>query len=222
VEIFDMKRRHVRVLVADDHDVVRKGVCAILEAREGWHVCAEASNGIEAVSLAADRQPDVAIIDLEMRELDGLAVTRQIKKLNPHIEVVIFTMHDDDQLIRDVLSAGARTFVLKSEGVRMLVKAVEGAIEHKSFFPARASETLLNTVRSSHGDPVPPPSPLTEREREIVQLLAEGKSNKETAQALGISVRTVETHRAAIMRKLGVTSIVKLVRYAVREGFIKA
>jgi DNA-binding NarL/FixJ family response regulator len=103
----------------------------------------------------------------------------------------------------------------------MLVKAVEGAIEHKSFFPARASETLLNTVRSPHKDPAPP-STLTEREREIVQLLAEGKSNKETAQALGISVRTVETHRAAVMRKLGVTSIVKLVRYAVREGFIKA
>jgi DNA-binding NarL/FixJ family response regulator len=215
-----MKAQSVRLLLADDHDVVRTGVCKILEAREGWQVCAEASNGVEAVRLAAEVHPDVAVLDLELGESDGLAAMRQMKEHQPEMEVVIFTMHDNEYLIREVLSAGARSFVLKSEGVQSLVKAIEHAIEHKPFFPAKATETLLNSFRSSAPN-ARDESPLTDREREVVQLLASGKSNKEVARTLGISVKTVETHRAAIMRKLGFSSIVKLVRYAVRERFIK-
>ena len=210
----------VRVLLADDHDVVRKGVRTMLEGREGWQVCGEASTGTEAVRLAAQLQPDIAVLDLEMAELDGLQATRLIKKDQPQIEVLIFTMHDTEYLIREVLSAGARAFVLKSEGGRKLIEAIESVSRHKPFFAARASETLLNSFLKStaHSNE---PSPLTDREREVVQLLSAGQSNKQVAAALGISVKTVETHRAAVMRKLGFSSIVELVRYAVRERLIK-
>jgi DNA-binding NarL/FixJ family response regulator len=215
-----VKSQHVKVLLADDHDVVRTGVRAILETREGWNVCAEATNGAEAVRLADETRPDIAVLDLELGELDGVAVTRQIKNHQPHVEVLIFTMHDNEYLIREALFAGARAFVLKSEGVGKLIKGIDCAMEHKPFFAARASETLLNTFRT-FGTASDATSPLTGREREIVKLLTTGRSNKEAAQTLGISVKTVETHRAAIMRKLGFSSIVKLVRYAVREHFIK-
>jgi len=211
----------VTILLADDHDVVRKGLRTMLEAREEWRICAEATSGTEAVRLASELRPDIAVLDLELPELDGLEATRQIKKDQPQIEVLIFTMHDAEHLIREVLSAGASAFVLKSEGGKKLIEAIESASEHKPFFAARASETLLNSFLQSMSG-VSETSPLSHREREIVQFLAEGKTNKETAAALRISVKTVETHRAAVMRKLGLNSIVELVRYAVREGIIKA
>ncbi len=216
-----MKQAPVRLLLADDHDVVRKGLRTMLEARDGWHVCGEASTGREAVELASKLRPDITVLDLEMADLDGLEAARQIKKDQPGMEVLIFTIHDTEHLIREVLSAGARGFVLKSEGGRKLIEAIESVLEHKPFFATRASETLLNSFLRSRMEPQQT-SRLTAREREIVRLLADGKSNKEVATILGISVKTVETHRAAVMRKLGFTSIVKLVRYAVREGLIKA
>src|SRR5438093_5633222 len=209
----------VRVLLADDHDVVRKGVRTMLEGREGWQVCGEASTGTEAVRLAAQLQPDIAVLDLEMAELDGLQATRLIKKDQPQIEVLIFTMHDTEYLIREVLSAGARAFVLKSEGGHRLIRAIECVMQHKPFVDGRASVALLNHFRASRTH-TQRHSRLTDRECEIVQLLATGSSNKEAARKLGISVKTVETHRAAIMRKLGFSSVVKLVRYAVRERLI--
>jgi DNA-binding NarL/FixJ family response regulator len=212
--------QRVRILLADDHDVVRTGIRAILEA-SGMQICAEANNGKDAVKLVAKTQPDIAVLDLELGELDGVTVTRQIKKHSPDTEVLIFTMHDNEYLIREALSAGARAFVSKSEGARSLIQAIECVRKHKPFFAARASETLLQSVRTSRSNDKEA-SPLTDREREVVQLLASGKSNKQAALSLGISVKTVETHRAAIMRKLGFSSIVKLVRYAVRERFIKA
>jgi DNA-binding NarL/FixJ family response regulator len=206
-----MKGHQVRLLLADDHDVVRTGVRSFLEEQhEGWHVCGEAANGMETLRLARELRPDVVVLDLEMGELTGLTVMREIKEHDPKIELVVFTMHDDEYLIREVLSAGARAFVLKSEGVRALVTAIECAIAHKPFFSPRVSEALLNSFRLSRSN-AHASSPLTDREREIVQLLAIGKSNKEVAVALKISVKTVETHRAAIMRKLGFSSIVKLV-----------
>jgi DNA-binding NarL/FixJ family response regulator len=214
-----MKHKHVKVLLADDHDVVRAGVRSMVEAR-GWRVCGEATNGLEAVELAAKVSADVAVLDLEMGELSGVTLTRQIKQLQPRIEVVILTMHDDDYLIREVLNAGARAFVLKSEGGGELMQAIESASEHLPFFAARATATLLDSVLKPPADANDPP--LTNREREIVQLLAGGNSNKQVADTLGISVKTVETHRAKIMRKLGISSIVKLVRFAVRKHFIKA
>jgi len=210
----------VRILLADDHDVVRTGVRSVLETREGWQVCAEATNGPEAVRLAAELHPDIVVLDIEMEGLDGVAVTHRIKAERSETEVLIFTMHDDEFLIREVLSAGARAFVLKSEGVQPLMKAIESGMEHRPFFAGKASETLLNTFRTSYSTADASPR-LTEREREVVKLLAMGRSNKEAARALGISVKTVETHRATIMRKLGFNSIASLVRYAVRERFIK-
>jgi DNA-binding NarL/FixJ family response regulator len=160
-------------------------------------------------------------VDLEMAEMDGLEATRQMKRDNPDIEVLIFTMHDAEYLIREVLVAGARAFILKSEGGRRLIEAINAVLENKPFFAGRASESLLNSFLKSHGG-TDESCPLTYRECEIVQLLATGKSNKEAAHALGISVKTVETHRATIMRKLGFSSIAELVRYAVREHIIKA
>ena len=216
-----MRAKQIKVLLADDHDVVRKGLRTMLEARDGWQVCGEASTGREAVELASKLRPDITVLDLEMTDLDGLEATRQIKKDQPGMEVLIFTIHDTEYLIREVLSAGARGFVLKSEGGRKLIEAIESVLEHKPFFATRASETLLNSFLRSRMEPQQT-SRLTAREREIVRLLADGKSNKEASTILGISVKTVETHRAAVMRKLGFTSIVKLVRYAVREGLIKA
>jgi DNA-binding NarL/FixJ family response regulator len=210
-----------RILLADDHDVVRKGLRTMLEAREGWQVCGEATTGREAVEMAAALRPDIAVIDLEMSELDGLEATREIRKTSPQIEVLIFTMHDSEYLIREVLAAGARAFVLKSEGGRKLIEAIDAVLEHKPFFAAKASEALLNSLLKSRAlrNEIPV---LTDRERELVQLLAMGKSNKEAAAYLGISVKTVETHRSAIMRKLEFNSIAELVRYAVRERIIKA
>src|SRR2546422_9309676 len=190
-----MKPQPVRVLLADDHDVVRKGVRTMLEGREGWQVCGEASTGREAVRLAAQLQPDIAVLDLEMAELDGLQATRLIKKDQPQIEVLIFTMHDTEYLIREVLSAGARAFVLKSEGGRKLIEAIESVSKHKPFFAGKASETLLNKLLKSRPT-ANEISPLTEREREVIRLLAMGKSNKAVAVVLGISVKTVESHRA--------------------------
>ncbi len=210
----------MRILLADDHDVVRQGLRKMLEAHQGWEVCAEATNGREAVKLAVELKPEVAVLDLSMPEMNGLEATRQIKKEQPGTEVLIFTMHETEQLIRDVLAAGARGYVLKSDGGRQLVEAVEALSRHKPFFTARASEALLqNFLKSMSG--TGKESVLTNREREIVQLLAEGKGNKEAAAALCISVKTVETHRATIMRKLGINSIVELVHYAIRNQMVE-
>jgi DNA-binding NarL/FixJ family response regulator len=214
-------KHQVRLLLADDHDVVRAGLRAVLEKHKGWTVCGEAANGDDAVKLTSELHPDVIVLDLEMNDWDGASVIRRIKQDQPRTEVLIFTMHDNDWLIRELLSAGAIGFVLKSEGVSSLIKAIESALQHKPFFPPRASETLLKSLRGSNGKRAIASS-LTPRERQIVRLLANGSSNKEVAHSLGISTKTVETHRAAIMRKLGLNSIVSLVRYAVRERFIKA
>jgi DNA-binding NarL/FixJ family response regulator len=214
-----MTAKPLRILLADDHDVVRSGVRTLIEAH-GWQVCGEATNGYEALKLVAVVQTDVAVLDLEMGDIDARALVQCMREQHPQVEVVVFTVNDDEYLIRQVLSAGARAFILKSEGGRKLIQAIEMASQHMPFFAARASETLLSNLlksQTANND-----SGLTYREREIVQLLASGSSNKEVATALGISVKTVETHRAKIMRKLGVSSIVKLVRFAVREHLIKA
>jgi DNA-binding NarL/FixJ family response regulator len=214
-----MKEKPLKVLLADHHDVVRAGIRSMVEEK-GWQVCAEAANGKEAVKLAIETKPDVVVLEFDIPELEGLSVTRQIKKHSPRIEIVIFTAHDNDHIVREVLAAGARGFVLKSESGRKLMQAIESASQHEPFFAARASEILLKTITkpiSGADEPL-----LTYRERQIVQLLAGGSSNKEVGVALGISVKTVETHRARIMRKLGLSSIVKLVRFAVREHIIRA
>jgi DNA-binding NarL/FixJ family response regulator len=170
--------------------------------------------------MARELVPNVAILDLTMPELNGLEATRQIKNAVPSTEVLIFTMHESERLMREVLAAGARGYLLKSDAARYVVLAVETLAAHKPFFTSKVSETLLESflrdVKGAHGDLTA--DPLTPREREIVQLLAEGNSNKRIASHLSISVKTVETHRASIMRKLGVNSIAEIVRYAVRNG----
>ena len=213
----------VNILLADDHDVVRRGLREMLNAHDGWHVCGEAPDGREAVKLAANLKPDVVVLDLYMPELNGLEATRQIRQELPRTEVLIFTMHETEQLIHEVLAAGARGYVLKSDAGRHLVSAVEALSHHKPFFTAKVSETLLDRYLNSslESDEGTVFHALTAREREIVQLLAEGKSNKEIATKLSISVKTVETHRATVMRKLDIKSIVELVHYAIRNGLVE-
>jgi DNA-binding NarL/FixJ family response regulator len=219
-----------RILLADDHEVVRKGIRAMLETREGWKVCGEAATGREAVRLAAELRPDVAILDLSMPELDGLEATRQIKRESPRTEVLVFTMHDTPRLIREVLAAGARGYVLKSDASRHLISAVEALSDHRPFFTSVVSESILEGYLQfvSGDDPkaartaaAGTPNLLTRREREIVRLLAENLTNKEIATKLSISVKTVETHRGAIMKKLGLSSIVELVYYALRNKIVE-
>ena len=210
----------VRILLADDHDVVRRGLRALLQEHSDWEVCGEAPSGREAVDLARELQPDIAIVDLMMPDLNGLETTRQIRKASGRTQVLIFTMHQNEALVHDVLDAGARGYLLKTDAEEHVVTAIEALLRHQPYFSAQISETVLEGFLRSgrQGVGVDPAMPrLTPREREIIQLLAEGNRNKKIAQTLGISVKTVETHRTTLMRKIGVKSIVELVRYAVRN-----
>jgi DNA-binding NarL/FixJ family response regulator len=213
----------IRILLADDHEVVRRGLTSLLSARPDWEVCGEAHNGREAVALAVKLKPNLAILDLSMPELNGLEATRQIRREAPETEVLVFTMHDSEQLVRDLLAAGARGYVLKTDATTQLLSAIETVSRHKLFFTSEVAERVLEGFLRLGETPAADgsaPGLLTPREREIVQLLAEARSNKEVATTLGISVKTVETHRASIMRKLGITSIVDLVHYAIRNHLV--
>ena len=214
-----------RILVADDHEVVRHGVRSLLEAHPGWEVISEAADGRDAVEKASQLHPDVVILDIGMPNLNGLEATRQILRGHPGARVLILTMHESEQVVREVLEAGARGFLLKSDAGRDLVAAVEALQRNKTFFTSKVAEMVLETFLKSK-----PRSPeetfstreiLTPREREIVQLLAEGKSTKEVAVALNLSVKTAETHRSNIMRKLNLHSISELVLYAVRNNIVQ-
>ena len=215
----------VRILLADDHDVVRRGLRVLLQEHAGWEICGEAMTGREAVDLAREMQPDVAIIDLMMPDLNGLGVTSQIRKASERTQVLIFTMHHNETLIHGVLEAGARGYLLKTDAEQHVVTAVETLLRGQPYFSAQVSETVLEgflrSGRHAAADSAVVPR-LTPREREIIQLLAEGHRNKKIAQMLGISIKTVETHRTALMRKIGVKSIVELVRYAVRNNLTEA
>ncbi len=214
----------LRILLADDHDIVWRGLRDLLEQHVGWQVCADAANGREAVELALQHRPHVAVIDLSMPELNGLEATRRIRQSLPDTEVLIFTMHESEELIREVLGAGARGYLLKSDAVRQLIPAVESLSQKKPYFAGRVSEVLLDGFLKGGKVTLEGPTAerLTSREREVVQLLAEGKSNKQIARLLDLSVKTVETHRTAAMRKLELNSLPDLVRYAVRMQIIQA
>lgn len=213
-----------RILIADDHELVREGLRKVLAVRSDWQICAEAKNGREAVALSAQFQPNVTILDFCMPELNGLEATRKIREICPNTEVLILTMHDTDRLVREVLAAGARAFIMKSDAARSLIQAIEALLLHKPYFTGRVSELVLAGYLDPAERSSDSPSPtlqLTPREREIVQLVAEGKSNKEVADSLNISVKTVETHRANIMSKLDLRAVADLVRYAIRNGIIQ-
>ena len=209
----------IRILIADDHEVVRSGLKAILEARQGWEVVAEVGDGKEAIAKAVETKPDVAIIDYSLPRMNGIEATRQIRARVPATEVLIFTMHDSDALLSEVLQAGARAFLLKSDAQHYLLAAVESLAGHKPFFTGRLSEKLLDAFLSSHETQNAPV--LSPRERVVVQLIAEGNSNKDMSGILNLSVKTIETHRASAMRKLNITSTAALVRYAIRNKLIE-
>jgi DNA-binding NarL/FixJ family response regulator len=217
--------RPVHILLADDHEVVRKGLRALLETQPGWKVIAEATDGREAVEKAQSMHPDVAIVDIGMPSLNGLEATRQIVKKAPRTRVLVLTMHDTNPLIQQVVKAGARGYVLKSDVASDLVAAVEALIRDQTFFTSKVSQIILDRYVGKSDVPenvADPDSPLTPREREVVQLLAEGKSSKEVAAVLGISVKTAETHRINLMRKLDCHSVAEVVRYAVRNLIAEA
>jgi DNA-binding NarL/FixJ family response regulator len=215
----------MRILVVDDHDVVRRGLKSVLEAHQGWQVCAEAANGRSAVTQAEQLNPDVVVMDISMPDMNGLEAARQIKKIHPKAEIVILSVHFSDQLVRDIVDAGAKSYILKSDAERDLVIAVEAVANHRSYFTTQVSEMVMDGFRRRDTAPSPQVlkrERLTSREREIVQLLAEGRSSKQVATTLGISTKTAETHRANIMRKLEIHSVSDLVRYAVRNQIIEA
>jgi DNA-binding NarL/FixJ family response regulator len=211
-----------RILVADDHEVVRRGLCALLRNQPEWDVCGEAADGREAAVRVLSLKPDVVIMDIGMPNLNGLEATRQILKTNPQVKVLILTLHDSDQVVQEVLNAGARGFLLKTDAARDLVAAVDALRRDKIYFTPKVAAMVLDGFLRKDGTAPEPPmrSRLTPREREIVQLLAEGKSSKEVAVALGLSVKTAETHRSNIMRKLELHSVSDLVLYAVRNNIV--
>lgn len=211
----------VRILIADDHELVRRGVRTVLDTQAGWVVCGEASTGREAVAKALDLRPDIVILDISMPELNGLEATRQIRRAIS-AKILILTVHESEQLVTEVLDAGAHGYVFKADAGRTLVKAIRALLRHQSFLtnrvhagtarargPRRAAAAARTPVR------------LSPREREVLQLLSEGKSNKEVAVLLGMTTRTAETHRAHILAKLNLHSMSELVRYAIRNRIIE-
>jgi DNA-binding NarL/FixJ family response regulator len=214
----------LHIVIIDDHAVVRRGVRALLESQPGWQVSGEGSTGREAVELVRRLRPHVVVMDLSLPELNGLDATRQIVKESPQTEVLVLTMHQSEQLAQEVLQAGARGYVLKSDADESLIAAVETLRQHKPFLTSKVTEFVLEGYmrRSNATDDGTPKDAVTPREREIIQLLAEGNSNKQVASTLGISVKTIEAHRANIMRKLRLRSISDLVRYAIRNRIVQA
>jgi DNA-binding NarL/FixJ family response regulator len=215
----------LRILIADDHDVVREGTRAVIEQQPGWEVCGVAATGLEAVEQALALKPDIVVMDMTMPELNGLDAAVQIKRRLPQTEILIFSVHQTDELIREVFKAGAKSFIFKSEANHFLVEAIQSLSEHKPFVTNKVSEVLFAEFfnrSEDEPDAAQTSTRLTAREREIVQLLAQGRSNKEVARALSISVRTAENHRANVLRKLRLNSLADLVHYAIRNGIVEA
>jgi DNA-binding NarL/FixJ family response regulator len=208
-----------RILIADDHDVVRSGVRSILEAQPGWEVVGEAETGKDAVDRALATRPDIVVLDYALPVMNGIEATRQIRARVAGAEVLIFTMHDTATLVREVLEAGARGFLLKSDARQFLIAAVESLAAHNPFFTGKVSQALLETylAKGAAADSV-----LTAREKSVVQLIAEGQTNRKIADVLSISLKTVETHRASAMHKLNLDTTAALIRYAIRNKLVDA
>jgi len=211
----------LRILVADDHEVVRRGLCALLKSHAGWEVCAEAVDGREAVHKVNQLKPDIVILDIGMPNLNGLTAARQILHAHPQQKILILTICDAEQIVREVLNAGARGFVLKSDAARDLLDAVDALERNRTFFTSRVAKVTSDGYLNASAGQQPTLPTVSLREREIVQLLAEGKSSKEVAWVLHLSVKTIETHRSNIMRKLGIHSMSELVLYAVRNHIVQ-
>jgi DNA-binding NarL/FixJ family response regulator len=211
----------LRILIADDHEVARKGIRSLLESHPGWEVCGEARDGREAVEYAGKLNPDVVLLDIGMPNLNGLDATRQITATLPETRILVLTVHDSEQVVRDVLAAGAHGFLLKSDGGRDLVAAVEALQQRRTFFTSRVAQMMVDGyLHPRQEDGATGQYVLTPREREVIQLVAEGRSTKEIATALNLSVKTAETHRTNLMRKLNLHSVAALTLYAVRNGIV--
>lgn len=213
----------LRILVADDHDLVRRGVRVLLESHANWEVCGEARNGRQAVQQCEQLLPDIAILDFNMPELNGLEAAKKILAFSPQTETLILSVDHSNQLIRDLLVAGVRGYILKSDSDRDLVAAVEALEHHRPFFAICATELMLNVKRANGNWATAAEAweePLTGRERELLRLIAEGKNSREAAAILGISAKTADTHRANLMRKLQIHSVTELVRYALRNRIV--
>jgi DNA-binding NarL/FixJ family response regulator len=214
--------KSLRIFIADDHDLIRRGVKSLLQTQVDWEVCGEGRTGVEAVAIVEKLKPHVAILDISMPDLNGLDAARRIRKSSPNTELLILSSHFSDQLVREIVAAGARGYVMKSDSGRDLIIAVEALAKHQPFFASRATEVILNNLTSGRMENASAPGDrLTSRERKIVQLLAEGKSCKEVACSLNIIVKKAETHRANIMRKLEIHAVAELVRHAVRNRIIE-
>ena len=206
-----------RILIADDHGVVREGLRKLLEAQPNWEVVAEAPDGKEAILKAIETKPDIAVLDYALPLVNGIEVTRQIRARLPNTEILIFTMHDNETLVRELLDAGAHGYLLKTDAMSDLIAAIEALATHRPYFTSKVSEALLESFLT----PNRPQSVLTNRERAVVQLIAEGHSNREIGELLNVSVKTVETHRGTIRRKLNISSSAGLVRYAIRNKLVE-
>jgi DNA-binding NarL/FixJ family response regulator len=215
---------HLRILIADDHAVTRAGLRDLLSNRPGWTVCAEATTGREAVALTEQYRPNIVVMDIVMPELSGLEATRRIRRLLPRTEVLVLSLHYSDELVRKVMDAGARGYVLKSDASKDLVSAIRAVANRQPYFTSSAKEVLIRSSVDQNlkaASSVSDYNALTGREREIVQLLAEGHTSKEVAVSLGITVKTAETHRTNVMRKLRMHSVSELVRFAVKHHMIE-
>lgn len=211
-----------RILIADDHEIVRQGIRSLIDNHPGWEVCAEAVDGRSAVEKTHELRPDLVLLDVGMPNLNGLDAARQILETAPQTRVLILTMHESEQIVREVLEVGARGFLLKSDAARDLVSAIQALQRRTTFFTSSVAEMVLNGFLDRKGETLKPSKDrLTPREREVVQLLAEGKSSKEVAVVLNLSVKTAETHRTNVMRKLDLHSVADLVRYAVRNNLVQ-
>lgn len=211
----------LRIILADDHSLVRRGIRSLLGSHSGWQVCGEAADGRETLEKVNELKPDILILDLNMPELNGLEVTRRVHKMCPGVEVLVLTVHNSEQVMRQVLEAGARGYMLKSDAGHELLSAVDTVRRHRLFLSSQASRMLRGSSALPAKDHVALKQPLSPRERQVLQLLAEGKSTKDIATALDITVKTAETHRSNIMRKLDLHHVTELVRYAIRNQVVQ-
>lgn len=210
----------IRILIADDHEIVRKGLRDIVGEHANWQVCAEASDGEEALDLAQREKPDIAILDVSLPVLNGVALTRHLHRDCPNVRVLLFTMHDDDETVSSGLAAGARGYVLKSDSESHLEAAISALGANRPYFSGPVSELLLNAALNERKRSRL--ESFTVRELEVAQLIAEGNGNKQIARILDISIKTVESHRAAAMRKAGVRKVAEFVRFAIKHNLIQA
>src|SRR5256714_10952006 len=214
----------LRIFVADDHEIVRRGLCALLTSHSGWEICGEAGDGRKAVEKVARLKPDIVILDIGMPSLNGLDAARQILHNEPRQKIAILSVMDSEQVIHEALKAGAGAYISKADGARDLIGAIEALQQNETYFNSRIGQIVLNGFLNP--GKIPPRrssglADLTAREREIAQLVAEGKSTKEVAVTLGVSVKTAETHRSNLMRKLGLHCVSELVLYAVRNNIVQ-